>query len=135
MIRYFHSDPVAEAVLPISLRNQNSTAGKQWQSLGRYRKRLHDSLWLEYRRDEPFDFPVALAICRRIGVGQRVWDNDAVAIASKQLIDCLVALGWFVDDSDQWVKVVAYYQDRDNRHLGPAVIVTVFEATKEQTDE
>lgn len=78
---------------------------------------------------EPFDFPVEIQLTRIIGPRQRLWDADSVLRGSaKQLIDSLVAIGWFHDDGPKWITSATGVQDASQRVNGPAVMVEVFKS-------
>ena len=51
---------------------------------------------------------------RLLGKGQRLWDYDSIGRGSaKELLDAVVATGWFVDDGPQWITGCRYDQDAD----------------------
>lgn len=121
----FSSTPIHEATLPVQLTNRNDGRGHHWGRTSSERKRLAKAL-VGYER-EPFEQPVALMLTRVLGKGQRLWDADSVGRGNaKELIDTLVSLGWFHDDSPKWIRPVWYRQDETRRQDGPAVVVSVF---------
>ncbi len=80
----------------------------------------------DLKRD-PFDFPVKITLTRILGPNQRLWDADSVLRGNaKQLIDSLVAVGWFHDDSMKYIVQVIGAQDATQRENGPAVSIEVF---------
>lgn len=123
-VNMFGREPIIEIDLPVRLTNQNTGKAHRWLK-SRIREQFSEELRLEYSR-KPFAHPVCLLITRRLGQGERIWDTDAVAIASKQLLDTLVELDWFRDDSFEWIKAICYTQDKDQRHAGSGVIVSVY---------
>ncbi len=80
----------------------------------------------DLKRD-PFKFPVKLTLTRILGPNQRLWDADSVLRGNaKQLVDSLVAVGWFHDDSMKYITQVIGAQDATQRENGPAVLIEVF---------
>ncbi|NNE62373.1 MAG: hypothetical protein HKN35_15885 [Woeseia sp.] len=122
----FHTRPILEAILPINLKSQNTGRGNAWYGTAEARRAMQEALYPEYNRNDPFDYPVGVLYTRVCGVGQRSWDNDNLAISCKQLQDALTALGWWHDDSDKWLRCLAYRHDTSRRQQGPAVMVSVF---------
>ncbi len=119
--------PILSATLPIELTNGNDGRGSKWFSSAKLRKHYEATVGqFQYGRS-PFRFIVRLEVTRILGKGQRLWDADSILRGSaKELIDSLVALGWFVDDSPKWIGAVVGYQDATQREIGPAVQVEVF---------
>lgn len=111
-------------ILPIELTNGNDGRGSKWFSSAKARKTIEATL--HAHRRTPFTVPVHLTLTRILGAGQRLWDNDSIGRGNaKELIDSLVALGWFHDDKPKWIFGVDYRQDDKRRSLGPAVEVVV----------
>jgi hypothetical protein len=112
--------------LPIELTNGNDGRGGRWFSSAKVRKVIEAKLReLELVR-EPFVIPVTVHIKRILGAGQRFWDADSILRGnSKELIDALVAVGWFVDDGPKYITEVTASQDASQRENGPSVVVTV----------
>jgi len=72
---------------------------------------------------------VEIQLTRIIGPRHRLWDADSVLRGSaKQLIDSLVAIGWFHDDGPKWITSATGVQDASQRVNGPAVMVEVFKS-------
>ena len=112
--------------LPVELKNNNTGRGHaHWQSTKQrklYEQQLRTSGFIR----KPFDETVDLVVCRILGKRQRLWDADSVLRGSaKELIDSLVACGWFHDDGAKWIRNCVGIQDDSRKHEGPAVVVTV----------
>lgn len=115
-----------DVLLPFELTNGNSGQSKHWAQAHRQRKRFREALGLILRRRVPFNSPVILEITRKLGPGQRMWDEDSIGRGNaKQLIDTLVSRGWFHDDSAKWICRCDYRQDATDREHGPAIRVRV----------
>lgn len=110
--------------LPIELTNGNDGRGGAFWSSAKLRKQIEQRL-VDFRR-EPFAHPTAITITRVLGPGQRLWDNDSIGRGNaKELIDSLVALGWWHDDRPQWISQVDYRQDATRRSVGPVVEIAI----------
>lgn len=121
--------PLIEVTLPIELTNNNQGRGGAWYKTAKVRKQIEERLRLEGMTRQPFEFAVDLHLTRVIGKGQRLWDADSLLRGnSKELIDALVAVGWFVDDGPKYIKTVTADQDANQRDNGPSVIVRVMQA-------
>lgn len=118
---------ISSAILPVELLNKNDGQGRQWYSSANARKKI-EALLLPWHQKKPFVDPVAIVITRVIGPGQRKYDEDSIGRGNaKQILDSLVALGWFVDDGPKWIKNCDYRQVDDRRDEGPATIIDVYE--------
>ena len=123
------SDVLIHKTLPVELNNGNDGRGTRWFSSANARKKIEKVLRGEDLERKPFEFPVCLHVCRVLGKGQRFWDPDSVLRGNaKELIDALVSIGWFHDDSIKWIAEVTSGQDASQRGNGPAVIVEVTKA-------
>ena len=92
--------------LPIKLENDNNGQGHGWKRTAKRRESIESELRAAGHIRVPFEFKVRLVVMRVLGKRQKLWDDDSVLRGSaKQLIDSLVACGWFVDDSVKWLKV------------------------------
>ena len=104
--------------LPIVLTNKNDGQSKHWTGSARERKTIQEVLF-DLRR-EPFNERVDIVVTRILGKGQSLWDADSIGRGNaKQLIDSLVALGWFVDDGPQYIRNCDYRQDENQRKQWP----------------
>jgi len=120
--------PVLVERLPIVLDNKNNWKSRRWQQ-AKDRKQFEEILRLGRHERTPFDFLVRIHITRILGKGQRFWDADSVLRGnSKELIDSLVALGWFHDDGKKYIDQVTASQDATQRNEGPAVLIEVWRA-------
>jgi len=116
-----------EITLPLNLTNSNDGQGKAWYRTAKQRKEIETMLRDNGHQRQPFAHPVCLRIVRVLGPKQRLWDADSILRGSaKQLIDSLVACGWFVDDKTDCIEQVVGDQIKD-RENGPAVIVQVYD--------
>ena len=116
-----------EMTLPLKLTNSNDGQGKAWYRTAKQRREIESLLRANGHARQPFRSPVSLRIVRVIGPKQRLWDADSILRGSaKQLIDSLVAVGWFADDKPEWIQQVVGDQVVD-RANGPAVIVQVYD--------
>lgn len=113
--------------IPIELTNGNDGRGSKWFKTAKARKEIEVVLRsLGYVPDSPFDHPVKLHLTRVLGSGQRFWDADSILRGnSKELIDAMVAVGFFVDDGPKWITHVSASQDASQRDNGPSVIVSI----------
>lgn len=124
-------DPSLTVEFPIELTNGNDGRGGRWFSSAKVRKKLETTIRELGHVREPYDGQVAIQITRVIGKGQRLWDADSIGRGNaKELVDALVACGWFHDDCPKWIAVCDYRQDASRRADGPCVVVDVFEAAK-----
>lgn len=122
-----------DLVLPIELTNGNDGRGSKWFSSAKVRKRIE--MELAYLRRNPFNDPTVVTITRILGKNQRLWDNDSIGRGNaKELVDALVALGWWHDDNPQWIAQVDYRQDASQRDTGPAVHIRVTETGMEPVE-
>lgn len=119
---------ISEA-LPIELSNGNDGRGGRWFSSAKLRKEIEATLIDLGHQRRPFDFPVEIHITRILGPRQQLWDADSKLRGNaKELIDALVAVGWFLDDGPKYVTDVTASQDKTQRENGPSIIVTVSKA-------
>ncbi len=112
--------------LPIELTNGNDGRG---HAFWRTNKRRADiELALQPYRRQPFACCVDITLTRVLGKGQRLWDADSVLRGNaKELIDSLVAVGWFVDDGPKWIRHVDGRQDATRRKDGPCTVIEITE--------
>lgn len=120
------SDVLVDVTFPIELTNGNDGRGNKFFRSDRVRKNLESTIRILGHQREPFGFPVSIRIVRILGPGQKLWDADSILRGnSKELIDSLVALGWFHNDDQRWVTLVVGEQDSRNRVNGPATRIIV----------
>lgn len=119
--------PILSKILPVELTNRNDGQGHSWFRTAHEKERILRILTGQKR--EPFRFPVRITVTRILGKRQRLWDADSVLRGNaKQLIDSLTDLGWWVDDSPEWITDAQGHQDATRRDKGPAVLIEVFES-------
>ena len=113
--------------LPIELTNGNTGRGGAFWSSAKARKRIEAILRGRGFSRDPFDCIVSMRLTRVLGKGQRLWDADSILRGNaKELIDALVAVGWFHDDGPKHISEVVGAQDATRRNDGPIVVVEVF---------
>ena len=106
-------------ILPIKPTNGNDGRGRKWYRSSDVRKKIEKIL--SYTRRKPFTAPVRVTLVRILGPRESYWDPSSVLRGnSKELLDALVKLGWFRDDSMKWiVQPVIGVQDNSRRDVGP----------------
>ena len=115
--------------LPIELTNGNDGRGSKWFNSARLRKSIEIDLRNLGHSRAPFEFPVNIHLIRILGPRQSFWDSDSGFRGNaKELIDALVAVGWFVDDGPKWIKSATFSQDARQRKNGPGVCIVVSKA-------
>ena len=118
---------VLSAYLPIKLNNGNDGRGGRYFSSANARKQFGRMLIGWNLRRKPFRWKTRVVITRILGKGERLWDCDSVGRGNaKELIDALVAFGWWTDDSARYIRPVDYRQDDTQRDSGPAVLIEVY---------
>ncbi len=96
-----------EVTISYVLKNHNAGQQRAWQIAAAERKRCEKQLRSEGHVRKPIVRPVSLEIVRNLGPKQRFWDNDSILRGTaKQLIDSLVACGWFKDDRPEFLQQV-----------------------------
>ena len=112
--------------LPYELTNKNHGRGYSWHASAAERKRL-DLLFRALGARSPYDVPVVLVLTRVLGRGQRLFDSDSLLRGnSKEIIDAMVAHGWFHDDSPKWIRLTLANQDVPNRATGPKTQIQIW---------
>lgn len=123
--------PFISQWLPIELTNGNDGRGNKWFKSARVRDKIEEMLRQGgFVPNEPVEGLCAVRITRILGKGQRLWDADSILRGnSKELLDALVAVGWFVDDSPKYIAEVVGCQDASQRGLGASIKIEVFRLT------
>lgn len=120
--------------LPIELLNGNTGRGNRWFRSSVVRQQIERTLRLLGLARKPYTVPVSLTITRIVGKGQRLWDADSIGRGNaKELVDAMVAVGFFVDDSAKYVGTVDYRQ-RVERHSLPEVEIEIHELRHERIE-
>ena len=120
-------DLVLTVKVPVKLSNNNAGQGNSWHKSANDRKKIEKLLKSMRLQREPFKHPCTIEIIRVLGHRQRLWDFDSIGRGSaKQLIDSLVAVGWFFDDKPEHIRGCFYHQDNSQRENGPATIINVY---------
>ena len=98
--------------LPIVLTNYNNGQSRTWKVSASERKKIERILRSNgHSRAKPFSEPVVLKITRVLGYKQGLWDSDSgLRGNAKQLVDSLVACGWFDDDSAAYITETRFAQ-------------------------
>lgn len=118
---------ISRETIKLNLTNGNDGQGRAWYKSASTRKAIEQQLKAQKLERDPFEFPVKVRLTRILGPNQRLWDADSVLRGNaKQLIDSLVAVGWFHDDSMKYIVQVIGAQDATQRESGPAVLIEVF---------
>jgi len=118
---------ILRETIKLNLTNGNDGQGRAWYKTASTRKAIEQQLKVQDLKRDPFEFPVKVTLTRILGPNQRFWDADSVLRGNaKQLIDSLVAVGWFHDDSMKFITQVIGAQDATQRENGPAVLIEVF---------
>ena len=113
--------------IPIKLTNSNNGRGHHWGASASFRDKAEKKLRaLGLARAVPFPCRVTVTVTRILGKGERLWDSSSVLRGNwKELEDALVALGWFVDDSTQYIATTDGRQDDTRRNKGPGIELTI----------
>ena len=113
--------------IPIKLTNGNTGRGTAWYMSAAFRKKAEKKLRaLGMARAVPFPCRVSVTVTRILGKGERLWDSSSVLRGNwKEIEDALVALGWFVDDSTQYIATTDGRQDDTRRDIGPGLELTI----------
>ena len=120
---------ILQTTFGFELFNGNEGRTKAWYGSAKVRKDYEDWLRLHHCQRKPFDHPGSVVVTRILGAGQPKWDADSILRGSaKELIDALVAVGWFHDDGPKWIVSCDGRQDDTQRKNGPAVMIQVFDA-------
>ena len=113
-------------LLPIELTVGNDGQGFSWHATAATRKRLGTQIRILCGRRKPIDYQVDLVITRVLGPRQKLCDSaNLLRGNAKQLLDALVACGWFVDDGPKWIRHCDGRQDASRRKVGPAVEIEI----------
>ena len=129
MIEKKLTERLVRETLRVELTNGNDGRGHKFFRSAKVREQIETYLRAEGLVREPFAFPVRLKITRVLGKGQRLWDADSILRGnSKELVDALVAVGWFADDGPKHIVEAIGMQHDGMREQGPCVIVEVWKA-------
>lgn len=116
--------------IPIKLTNSNTGRGHHWGASASFRDKAEKKLRaLGLARAVPFPCRVNVIVTRILGKGERLWDSSSVLRGNwKEIEDSLVAIGWFVDDSTQYIATTDGRQDDTRRNKGPGIELTILPA-------
>lgn len=111
--------------------NRNAGRGFSYHGTAKERDQIEAYLRAYGLTRKPFNHRVDVVLVRIIGPGKRRWDADSVLRGNaKELMDSLVACGWFHDDGPAWIRHVDGRQDDKRRAEGPAWEIIVNEVTE-----
>lgn len=118
-------------ILPVKPTNGNDGRGNKWFSSARVRKDIARDL--AHLKRTPFAHQVHVTLTRVLGRREKYWDPSSVLRGnSKELLDALVELGWFHDDSIKWIaQPVIGLQDNARRKVGPVWEIEIKEVENE----
>lgn len=113
-----------EQHIPLRLTNSNTGRGHAWYAKANDRKEIEKLLISQgLQRQHPFATAIELHLTRYLSKGERLWDMDSgLRGNAKELIDSLVSIGWFYDDSPKWIREVRFFQDDSRRAIGGTLI-------------
>lgn len=112
--------------IPFEMTNLNNGRGHHWGGSAKMRKKYESDLRKLRMVRIPFAYPVKVTMIRILGKGQKLWDNDSIGRGNaKEIIDSLVACGWFSDDSPKFITEVDYRQDECQRSKGPSIEIHI----------
>lgn len=113
--------------IPLKMSNSNTGRGHAWYAKAAEREDIEKMLRSLQLARSPFGCRVELHLTRILGKGERLWDADSgLRGNAKELIDSMVAVGWFYGDSPKWIKEVRFFQDDSQRKNGSTILVEVF---------
>jgi hypothetical protein len=114
--------------LPIRLANNNGGRGGSYHASATFRKKCEGHLraWGLAAKPVRFPFPVRVRVIRVLGPHERKWDTSSILRGNyKEIEDALVAIGWFPNDSPDWIVETLPDQDDSQRGFGPAIVIDV----------
>lgn len=128
-VRLARGDGQLELIrLPIRLTNNNGGRGGSYHASATFRKKCEEHLraWGLAANPVRFPFPVRVRVIRVLGPHERKWDTSSILRGNyKEIEDALVAIGWFPNDSPQWIGMTLPDQDDSQRDFGPAIVIEV----------
>lgn len=114
--------------LAIKPDNRNQGRGGSYWRTAKDRERFEWQLRASGHTRQPAASRVDVKLTRVLGKGERLWDADSVLRGNaKELIDSLVALGWFHDDGPKWIRHCDGRQDNSRRDVGPCWEIEILE--------
>lgn len=123
--------PLLSVTLPIELTNGNTGRGGHWAASKKRREQYETVIALMGHKRQPFDSPVRVHVTRLRAARQRSWDSDSWQRGNlKEIVDSLVACGWFHDDKRDWIVGTTFSELSQKEHgqALPAVRFTIFQA-------
>ena len=118
-------------LLPIKPDNRNKGRGGAYWATAKDREAFEWQLRASGFTRSPGAGCVDVTLTRVLGKGERLWDADSVLRGNaKELLDSLVALGWFHDDGPKWIRHCDGRQDVTRRAEGPAWEIQIQKVTE-----
>lgn len=112
--------------LPIRLTNDNSGRSGTYYNTAAFRKECELQLRHWGLARKPFSQQVEVTVIRVLGPREKQWDSSSILRGNyKEIEDSLVAIGWFYDDSPEWIRFTYQDQLATARSDGPAIILEV----------
>jgi hypothetical protein len=112
--------------LPIKLTNGNVGRTTHFGASAKRRMEYEKLIKTLGLVKEPPFYRQSVVVARVLGKGEKYYDPDSLQRGNlKEIIDALVACGWFVDDSYKWIELVNCIQDGSDRSQGPAIRIYV----------
>jgi len=109
-------------MLPFKLTNGNTGRGNAWFMSAAFRNKAEKKLRQLGLVRNPFPCKVSVTVTRILGKGERLWDSSSVLRGNyKEIEDALVACGWFVDDSMNYIGLTVGKQDATRRDKGSSI--------------
>ena len=137
------NNPIIRITILDNISNRNDGQGRHWSTSNKARKRLltackgarferfEQGQWVQSSIKDcmvPSCMEVDMVATRILGPNQRLWDADSVLRGEfKQLLDSLVELKIIEDDGPKYIKHVLGTQNSNNRDIGPAFQIIIYE--------
>lgn len=121
-------DALLRIRLPIRLTNNNGGRGGSYHASATFRKKCEEYLraWGLASKPVRFPMPVRVHVIRILGPHERKWDTSSILRGNyKEIEDALVAIGWFPNDTPQWITQTIPDQDDSQRDVGPSIVIEV----------
>lgn len=122
------TDQRTRVQLWITLTNNNHGRGHSYHQSDQFRKECELQLraWGLACDSIKFEYPVEINVVRVLGPRQKLWDSSSGLRGNwKEIEDSLVAIGWFADDSPQWIRRTTFDQVSTDRANGPSIIIEI----------
>jgi len=114
--------------LPIELTNGNEGRTKHFGAAAKRRKQYADTFryMMLAKRLHSYGAPVKVSVVRILGPNEKPWDSSSGLRGNwKEIEDALVAAGVFINDSPNYIVETRFFQDDENRNMGPSIQVLI----------